>query len=298
MHKARKEIGKRLTQVDLVVEVLDARIPFSSENPMLTELRDKKPCIKILNKSDLADEAETENWLSYFGQHADVVPIALNAKDGGCARVVSAAAKNLLPGKSETLKGIQTLVAGIPNVGKSTLINLLAGKSIAKTGNEPAITKLQQRIDLQNGIVLFDTPGVLWPKVENRNSGFRLAINGAIKDTALDYEEIALFAIDYLTAAYPEALIMRYQLEQLDNDSVRTLESIGRMRGCLIRGGDVDWQRAAKILVSDVRAGALGRLTWETPEMMESELAEVDKLRAEKAAKKAARTEQKKRKKR
>ena len=147
--------------------------------------------------------------------------------------------------------------------------------------------------------MLFDTPGVLWPNVENRNSGFRLAINGAIKDTALDYEEVALFAIDYLTKNYPATLTMRYQLSDsdMDKDSVTTLEQIGRNRGCLIRGGDVDWQRAAKILVGDIRSGTLGRITWESPTMMESERVEVEKIRAEKAEKKSQRADRKKRKK-
>ena len=298
MHKAKKAIAKRLAQVDLIIEILDARIPFSSENPMLATLRGDKRCIKVLNKIDLADANATASWQTYLESSETIKTVALNSKHKESAAALVAACKNLLPGKANSIVGIQTLVAGVPNVGKSTLINLLAGRSIAKTGNEPAITKLQQRVDLHNGIVLFDTPGVLWPNVENRNSGFRLAATGAIKDTAMEYEDIGLFLIDYLSVHYERELVERYQLPKLSGSAAETLQSIGRNRGCLARGGEIDRQRAAKILVNDFRSGALGKITLESPEIMHCELAELEIIRAEKSAKRAARAVQRKRSKR
>lgn len=298
MYKAKKEIIKRLVQVDLIIEILDARIPFSSENPMLATLRGDKRCIKVLNKIDLADADATARWQAYLENNSTIKTVALNSKHKNSAAALVAACKNLLPGKANSIRGIQTLITGIPNVGKSTLINLLAGRSIAKTGNEPAITKLQQRVDLHNGIVLFDTPGVLWPNVENRNSGFRLAATGAIKDTALEFEDIGLFLIDYLSVNYKRELVARYQLPELSGSAVEILQAIGRYRGCLVRGGEIDWQRAAKILVDDFRSGALGKITLESPDIMQSELAELEIIRAEKSAKIAARSVQRKRSKR
>lgn len=297
MHKAKKEIAKRIAQVDVLIEVLDARIPFSSENPMLAELRGDKPCIKVLNKTDLADESMTALWQAHFEQHDHVKTVALCSREKTSASALVATCKDLLPHKLGSIRGIQTLIAGIPNVGKSTLINLLAGKSIAKTGNEPAITKLQQRIDLHNGIVLFDTPGVLWPNVENRNSGFRLAATGAIKDTAMEYEEVALFVIEALNTRYPATLAARYKLPSTPARSLDILEAVGRSRGCLVRGGEVDWQRAAKILVNDLRTGSLGQLTLETPEDKHKELEELVLIRAEKAERKANRSARHKRRK-
>ncbi len=294
MHKAKKEIAKRLSQVNLLIEILDARIPFSSENPMLAELRGNKPCLKVLNKADLADEKMTARWRAHFGENESVKTISLCGKQNESAAELVSACKNLLPGKAGTTRGIQTLIAGIPNVGKSTLINLLAGRSIAKTGDEPAITKLQQRVDLRNGIVLFDTPGVLWPNVENRNSGFRLAATGAIRDTAMDYEDVGLFLIDYLAAHYKSQLMARYQLSDLPENSVGILEAIGKSRGCLGAGGAIDWQRAAKILVNDFRDGTIGEFTLESPDTMQCELAELEIIRAQRTARKSAREEQRK----
>jgi ribosome biogenesis GTPase A len=178
---------------------------------------------------------------------------------------------------------------GIPNVGKSTLINILAGRMIAKTGNEPAITKMQQRIALGNGIVLLDTPGVLWPNVENRNSGYRLATTGAIKDTAINHEQIAFFAAEYLLQHYPDLLKTRFQLEQLPDTEQQLLAAIGKSRGCLRAGGLVDMDRVAKILLAELRAGMIGRISLETPAMMEQELIELAVIREQKAAKKKAR---------
>jgi ribosome biogenesis GTPase A len=187
------------------------------------------------------------------------------------------------------MKPIHTLIMGIPNVGKSTLINILAGRMIAKTGDEPAITKTQQRIDIGNNIILLDTPGMLWPNVENKNSGYRLATTGAIRDTAISHDQIAYFAADYLLQHYPELVLARYQLEQLPKSEMELMEIIGKKRGCLRSGGRIEMDKVAKILLSELRAGTIGRISLETPDMMEIELAELVLIRAEKEAKKKAR---------
>ncbi|MGJ0428757.1 ribosome biogenesis GTPase YlqF [Methylobacter sp.] len=289
MHKASKEIKHILPQVDLIIEILDARIPFSSENPMLKALRGDKPCIKVLSKSDLADPDMTQAWQAYLEQEKGVKTLALTIEQPEKMRQIADLCHKMLPGRDSSGRLIQALIVGIPNVGKSTLINILAGRTIAKTGNEPAITKTQQRIDIGNGIVLWDTPGVLWPNVENRNSGYRLATTGAIKDTAINHEHIAFFAADYLLKHYPDLLKARFQIEQLPDGEQELMETIGRNRGCLRAGGRVDMDKVAKLLLSELRAGTIGRISLETPAMMEQELAELAVIREQKAAKKLAR---------
>jgi ribosome biogenesis GTPase A len=195
----------------------------------------------------------------------------------------------MLPEKVPGGRLINTLIVGIPNVGKSTLINILAGRMIAKTGNEPAITKMQQRIAIGNGIVLLDTPGVLWPNLENKNTGYRLATTGAIKDTAINHEQIAYFAAEYLLQHYPFFVKSRFQLEQLPESEEAFLIAIGKSRGCLRSGNQIDMDRVSKILLAELRAGMIGRMSFETPAMMEQELIELAVIRAEKAAKKEAR---------
>ena len=180
-------------------------------------------------------------------------------------------------------------LVGRPNVGKSTLINALAGRTIAKTGNEPAVTKRQQTIDLQNGIILRDTPGMLWPNLENPNTGYRLATTGAIKDTALKHDDIASFAGEFLLQDYPGNLKQRYQLETLPETDYELLQLIGKKRGCLRAGGHIDIDKVAKILLTEIRDGMLGRLTLETPEIMQQELIKLAVIREQKAAKKALR---------
>ena len=180
-------------------------------------------------------------------------------------------------------------IVGRPNVGKSTLINILAGRTIAKTGNEPAVTKHQQRIDLGDGLVLFDTPGVLWGNIENKNSGYRLAATGAIKDTAFTHEDVASFIAEYLSHNYPELLKARFQIDVLPQSEIELLNLIGKKRGCLRSGGHIELDKVAKILIGELRSATLGRITMETPEQVEIELAELEIIRAEKAAKKQAR---------
>jgi len=293
MHKASKELKKILSTVDLFIEVLDARIPFSSENPMLAEIRGDKPCIKILNKSDMADAEKTQQWQDYFEQEKNVKTLALTAQEPDRAEDILELCHKMMPGKSDSVKNIQALIMGIPNVGKSTLINTLAGRQIAKTGNEPAVTKLQQRIKLDRGIVLVDTPGMLWANLENPHTGYRLAVTGAIKETAFDNVDIAYYAIDYFKKQYPELIKKRYELTELVGNELEMLEVIGAKRGCLRAGGQVDLERISKILLTEFRSMMLGPITLEVPDMMEKELIELEEIRAKKAAKKAARKQKK-----
>ncbi|MFW5450528.1 MAG: ribosome biogenesis GTPase YlqF [Methylophagaceae bacterium] len=289
MHKASKEMRKIVPQVDLIIEILDARIPFSSENPMLADIRGDKPCIKVLSKSDLADPEMTQQWQDYLEQQKNVKTIALTTEEPEKMHGLLSLCHKMIPVKENGSERLEAMIMGIPNVGKSTLINHLAGRMIAKTGNEPAVTKMQQRIKLDQGVVLLDTPGVLWPKLENPHGGYRLAITGAIKETAISNDDIAMYAVDYFRQSYPELLKQRYRLDDLPEDELSLLELIGSKRGCLRAGGRVDLDRAAKIVLTEFRDATIGNITLETPEMMEQELIEVAKIRAEKASKKEAR---------
>lgn len=283
MHKAKKQIAASLPRVDLIIEVLDARIPFSSENPMLAKLRGSKPCIKILNKSDLADPAITALWQTYLDQQRGVKTLALSSKQPDKMRRLPDLCHKMIAAKRSSVKDIRAMIMGIPNVGKSTLINTLAGKSIAKTGNEPAVTKAQQHIALPGGITLLDTPGLLWPNLENRNSGYRLATIGSIKDTALDHADVAFFAAAYLLKAYPENLRVRYAIDELPKTELELLEVIGAKRGCLRGGGQIDLDKVSKLLLSELRSGAMGEISLETPALMEEELVELALIRDAKA---------------
>ncbi len=289
MHKASKEIKQALPNIDLLIEILDARIPYSSQNPMLANLRGDKPTIRVLSKTDLADPDVTQLWQTYLEREQGVKTLALTTLQPEKIKLITELCSKMLPEKSEANKVIRTMIMGIPNVGKSTIINVLAGRTIAKTGNEPAVTKMQQRINLKNNIVLSDTPGVLWPNVENRHSGYRLAVTGAIKDTAFQHDDIALFALEYLSKAYPLFLQNRYQLETLPNDVTELLQAIGKKRGCLRAGQQVDLDKAAKLFLTELRAGTLGQISLETPEMIDVEMVELAAIREEKAAKKALR---------
>ena len=295
MHKASKEMRQIIPQVDLIIEVIDARIPFSSQNPMLAEIRGDKPCIKVLSKSDLADPVLTKHWQDYFEQENNVKTIALSTQQPEKMRDLLELCHKMVPiqDSASGANRLQAMIMGIPNVGKSSLINILAGKMIAKTGNEPAVTKMQQRIKLDQGIVLLDTPGVLWPKLENKHGGYRLAITGAIKETAVSNDDIAMYAVDYFRVQYPALLRARYQLDELPIDEMSLLGMIGMKRGCLRAGGIVDLDRAAKILLTEFRDGTIGQISLETPAMVEKELIEMLIIRQEKAAKKAARKQKK-----
>jgi len=284
MHKAQREIKEILPQIDVVIEVCDARLPFSSENPMITEIRGDKPLIKILNKSDLADPKITKVWLEYLEAQQNVKAIALTTDNPSVAKSLPTLIRKIVPNKDETGKQINAVIVGIPNVGKSTLLNTLVGKAKAKVGNEPAVTKGQQRIRLDEGLYLYDTPGMLWPKIVNENSGYRLAITSAVKDTAFDHEEIACVAAEYLLEAYPERLKDRYKIQDLPATEVELIEEIGRVRGCVKSGGRIDFHKASAILINEIRDKTLGAITFETPEMIERENLHFAELEAKKVA--------------
>ena len=289
MHKASKEIREALSQVDVFIELMDARIPFSSENPMLESLRQGKPCLKVLTKSDLADTNLSAIWKAHYDHKEAIAATAISIKQLGGVRRIPDLCRVLYKQSGRSHVPFTAMVVGIPNVGKSSLINALVGKTIAKTGNEPAITRMQQRIRLADDMILLDTPGVLWPNVENPHSGFRLAITGAIRDTAISHEDVAHYAAGYLLKAYPGRLQERYNLDQIPEHDYQLLHAIGEKRGCLRSGGRVDIDRVSKILLVEIRDGLLGGLTFETPDMMAEERAAVEVVRAQKAAKKLAR---------
>lgn len=294
MHKARKEMSKVLPEIDVILEVLDARIPWSSENPMLAEIAKQKPVLRVLTKSDLADPKATDEWLEFLTSDEQRDALALSTKEPGKYKEIPGRLKALVPPTtSARLKSRVAMVVGIPNVGKSTLINKLTGKVVAKTGNEPAITKRQQLIVLNESWNLRDTPGVLWPKVENPAGGFRLAATGAIRDTAMDSAEVASHLLDHLCLAYADALKARYGEDLPISESVETLECIGRKRGCLGSGGMVDFDRAGRLLLQEFRDGLLGGITLESPEMRLREIQETEERLATALAKKEARKERK-----
>ncbi|HEY9034087.1 MAG TPA: ribosome biogenesis GTPase YlqF [Pseudomonadales bacterium] len=289
MHKATREMRKLLPDIDIVIEVLDARIPYSSQNPVIGQIGRDKLNIKLLNKSDLADPAVTEQWLDYFNGINNTGAMAISCLKADKIPAIAALCRKLARRNSDSLQPITALIAGIPNVGKSTLINLLAGRAIAKTGNEPAVTRAQQRIRIADDLVLFDSPGILWPRFDNQNSACRLAATGAIKDTAISYDDIAFFTAEYLLHAYPDALQQRYQLAQLPASELELLEMIGRRRGCLASGGRVDLEKTGRLLLMEMRSGQLGAISLETPSLMHRELQQVSEQLAQKAAEKEAR---------
>ncbi len=290
MYKASKELKQILPSVDLIIEVLDARIPFSSQNPMLASIRRDKPCIKILNKDDLADDHQTQQWQDYLDRQKGIKTLAVNISAPDKIKQLTALCHKIIPKKKHSDQLLKAVIIGIPNVGKSTLINILAGRSIAKTGNEPAVTKGQQRIALKSEhILLFDTPGMLWGNIENKNSGYRLATTGAIKDTAIDIDDVGFFAAEYLLKEYPQMLMDRYQLRNKPNSELEFLEALGKKRGCLRSGGIVDLIKASKILLTELRAGTLGKITLETPKMMQVESKQTAIIMAKKEEKKAIR---------
>lgn len=285
MHKAQQAVRDIFNQIDVFIEVLDARIPYSSQNPMIEEIRQDKPTIKILNKTDLADPQKTQTWQTYLERSENIKTLAFNAQNAQKREQLLDLIKQLVPHKAHSVKTIYALIIGIPNVGKSTLINSIIGRTLAKTGNEPAVTKQQQRIKLTENITLIDTPGMLWPDIENSHSGYRLAMTGGIKETAFDLPDIASYAGEFLLKAYPKALQERYNLASLPNNDCQLLEQIGAQRGCLRAGGTVDLDKVSRVFINDLRTQTLGDITFEVPTMIAEEQQIVAEKRAEKEAK-------------
>ena len=299
MNKAKKAIADRLKSVDMVIEMLDARLPASSENPLLAQLSKGKPKLKILNKQDLADPERTAVWLDYFNSREQTNAIALDSSEKSAAPKITAACRALVPNRKGIDKPLRVLICGIPNVGKSTLINGMIGKKSAKTGNEPGITKAEQRLFLADDFWLYDTPGMLWPKIIVEQSGYNLAASGAVGRNALDEEEVALELLDYLRRHYLPLLQARYAADKDPSshwDDASWLEWIARKRGALLGGGRVNYQKAAENVLTDFREGAIGRITLETPRQWEEWLKAARKkeaeLKAEREARKAARSGQ------
>ena len=299
MNKAKKAIADRLKSVDMVIEMLDARLPASSENPLLAQLSKGKPKLKILNKQDLADPERTAVWLDYFNSREQTNAIALDSSEKSAAPKITAACRALVPNRKGIDKPLRVLICGIPNVGKSTLINGMIGKKSAKTGNEPGITKAEQRLFLADDFWLYDTPGMLWPKIIVEQSGYNLAASGAVGRNALDEEEVALELLDYLRRHYLPLLQARYAADKDPSshwDDTSWLEWIARKRGALLGGGRVNYQKAAENVLTDFREGAIGRITLETPRQWEEWLKAARKkeaeLKAAREVRKAARSGQ------
>lgn len=265
MAKARRQISEIIPKIDVVIEVLDARIPHSSMNPILTKVRRDKPVLRLLSKADLADPEVTQKWTEYLAQEKNirVVPMVMSNKKQ-LAKVPDYC-RQLAPSRGGLGKPVRSVVVGIPNVGKSTLINGLAGKKIARVGDEPAVTRNQQRIQIAQDFTLMDTPGIMLPSPEDELGGYRLAASGAIRDTAVEYEDIALFAVDYLAQRYPEALMHRYKLDEIPATAMECMELIARKRAC-VRGKEVDWHKVSEIVLKDLRSGALGGISLEEPD--------------------------------
>ena len=284
MNRARNQIEEAMPDIDLIVEVLDSRLPYSSTNPLVDELRVGKPCIKVLNKADLSDPKITQVWIKHFEQQENTHALALVAEEHKQSQKLIQMIKTIVNQSADKKTNIRVMIMGIPNVGKSTLINSLAGRYIANTGDEPAVTKRQQMIDLKNGVVLSDTPGILWPKFENFHSGYRLATSGAIKNTAMEYEDVAMYALEYLAKAYPDALKARYKLDVLPESGESLLDMVARKRGCIRSGGKVDLHKAAEIVLHEFRSAKIGLLSLETPEMLAAEEIIIEQERLAKLA--------------
>ncbi len=256
--------------VDVIIEVLDARMPEASSNPMITELRlhRQRPCLKVLNKADLADPAVTKSWLYAYNQEPGVNAVALSCNQPGQASKVPNLCQPLAPHRNSSTKPLRMLIMGIPNVGKSTFMNMLLKRRLAKVGNEPAVTRMQQRHTLNDRMTLIDSPGLLWPKIEDPIVGFKLATIYAVTAKVIVDEEIAEFLATILLARYPDLLTKRYGCVGDDLDSAGVLEAIAIKRGCLTKGkgGGLDREKAAKILLHEYRNGTLGRTSLETPE--------------------------------
>ena len=267
MHSTRKAIAERLPEIDVVIELLDARLPGSSANPLLAELTGSKPKLKVLNKQDLADAAITALWLTHHQAQPGTNALALDASEAAPAQKLIAACRALVPGRGGMVKPVRVMICGIPNVGKSTLINSLLGKRSAKTGDEPGITKTEQRLALASDFILYDTPGMLWPRQVVPEAGEHLAASGGIGRNAYDDVDVALALLARVRTRYADRLANRYKVKDMATASDEDLlTAIGRQRGGLLPGGRVNMQKAAEMAIHDFRSGAWGRISLETPD--------------------------------
>ena len=277
MTTARKKAAETMAQIDVVVEVLDARLPEAGSNPMIHELRHfrQRPCLKVLNKVDLADPDATRAWIDYFNKQPGVMAVAISAKKPGDVARLAGLAQKLAPHRDDAFKPLRLMIMGIPNVGKSTLMNTWVKRRVAAVGDEPAVTKSQQRINLSPRLVLVDTPGMTWPKIEHDADGFMLAASHAIGRNAVIDEEVAIFLAGILLERYPHLLKARYGFDPAGLDATGVVEAVARKRGCLKkgRGAELDLEKAAMILLTDYRSGTLGRISLETPATRQAMLA-------------------------
>lgn len=268
MKKTRELIQQNLKMVDAVVEVIDARIPSSSRNPIIDELVKSKKRIIILNKSDLSDAEANKEWKAYFEQNGNLV-LAMNCMSGGGASQLLKLLGRLRDEKNKDQvrqKPYRLMIVGVPNVGKSSLINRLTGKKSTQTGDRPGVTKGKQWLNLPGNMQLLDTPGILWPKFEDPNVGVNLAFCGSIKDEILDIATLALELVKVLQRDYPQLLIERYKLDDVCEDALETMETIAMKRGCILPGKRIDYDRTANVLLDEFRAGKIGHITLEKVE--------------------------------
>jgi ribosome biogenesis GTPase A len=268
MSLARKKAAETMEWVDVVIEVVDARLPEASSNPMIRALREhrQRPALKLLNKADLADPAVTRAWLDYYNAQTGIKAVALSCKKPADVARVTGYCRALAPHRNDNIKPLRMMIMGIPNVGKSTLMNALVRRRIAAVGDEPAVTKAQQRFDLGEDMTITDTPGLMWPKIEYESDGYMLAASHAIGTNEVMEEEVAAFLGDILLARYPNLLGARYGFALGGLDGPALLEAVARRRGCLVKGGGLDLEKAALILLDDYRSGKLGRISLETPQ--------------------------------
>lgn len=270
MTSALKKAAETMEFIDVVIEVLDARTPEASSNPIIRELREhrQRPCLKILNKVDLADPVVTQDWLNFYGHQENVKAVALSCKSASDAAQVPRLCQMLAPHRNSTHKPLRMMIMGIPNVGKSTLMNMLLKRRVANVGDEPAVTKSQQCHQLSERMTLTDSPGLMWPKIEHNNDGLMLAAINAIGRNAIIEEEIAEFLAATLLARYPRQLAERYGFDLQGLDGVGVIEAIAKKRGCLLKGkgGVPDIEKAAMIFLTEFRSGKLGRISLETPD--------------------------------
>jgi len=278
MTSARRKAAETMEFIDVIIEIIDARAPEASCNPMIRELREhrQRPCLKILNKADLADPAVTQAWLDFYNRQAGVKAVALSCKSASEAARVPKLCQPLAPHRDSTHKPLRMMIMGIPNVGKSTLMNMLLKRRVANVGDEPAVTKSQQCHQLNERMTLTDSPGLMWPKIEYPSDGLMLAAIHAIGRNAVIEEEIATFLADTLLARYPEQLAERYHIDVESLDGVGVIEAIALKRGCLLKGkqGAPDLEKAAMIFLTEFRGGKLGRISLETPDTRSAMLRE------------------------